>query len=337
LELVLDTECILPPIAWLVGAGPRHQYVELIRRYEECFKTFKDIAYELVCNKSALYFVEEAEITYRMIKERMHQLNIINIESFGYEGYHYMEHGFRWVNQALALAGISYDVADKLSASNEPLRKLERELSKFEILSILYWDTKSVLDRLYSFGIVHRKYHNITAVSSILDSLDTGRTRSLIWNGSDPGAYNLYEEDVNANRIVGAIDSGFDKMYLLISQELHKVQQNQYALYNAVQNSNKLLMHISLASHEVLDRVDSISNKMNGDSGWLSSINSGLSELSSEMYANTMAAYHSGSTNLEGLSRIEHEINRNTEILSIVNRDDWGYLRNYDGTAIYNY
>jgi len=220
-------------------------------------------------------------------------------------------------------------------SNRSKLDGMETVLNKFEILSVLFWDTKFVLNKLYSIGIVHRKYQNITAVSSILDYLETGRTRSLIWNGSDPGAYNLYEDDVKANRIVGAIESGFDKMSQLISQELHKIQQNQYALYDAVQNSNKLLTYLSLASREILNRVDSISSEMRGVSGWLAAINSGLSGISSELYANTMATYHSGA-NLEGLRGIEKELSRNTEILSIVNSDDWGYLRNYEGTAIYN-
>jgi len=72
--------------------------------------------------------------------------------------------------------------------------------------------SEPVLRAIYGLNILHEKYRNITAVSSILDYLSTGRTGTLTRTGTDPGAYNIYEDDVRAGKIISAIDLGFNRL-----------------------------------------------------------------------------------------------------------------------------
>lgn len=115
---------------------------------------------------------------------------------------------------------------------------LSKQLSNvYELIS----NIEDTLSKLYDIGIIHPKYRNITAVSSFYDYFSTGRTYSLVRTGVDPGAYNIYEEDVRANKIVNAINLGFDR----ISSQLSSIQTYQYCLYSAVLESKGILQNIS--------------------------------------------------------------------------------------------
>ncbi|MCL2503689.1 MAG: hypothetical protein FWE94_03645, partial [Coriobacteriia bacterium] len=79
-------------------------------------------------------------------------------------------------------------------------------LAQINMLRELINETKQTLEVLYDNSILHLKYHNLKAVASFFNYFSTGRTYSLELNGSDRGAYNIFEEDVNFGRVVESVD-----------------------------------------------------------------------------------------------------------------------------------
>lgn len=177
---------------------------------------------------------------------------------------------------------------------------------------MLYRKTKDVLFKLYAMNIVHPKYHNIIAISSIYEYIDTGQTFSLVRSGNDPGAYYLYEEDVRANKIINAIDVGFSS----ISSQLSTIQKNQYYLYLAVQESNKILQRRSSELSIANKTLQGISNKFDQRSTY----DFETSYMMSKAIANT--------------SFFAEETARNSKLLVDINRDKWGILLNRAGHVV---
>ena len=83
--------------------------------------------------------------------------------------------------------------------------------------------SRATLDRLYSANIVHPKYRNLSAVSSLYEYIDTGRCAQL--EGS-AGAYNLFENEVRLDHILLKLDDVIEK--------LDSIRQGQYQLYTAI-------------------------------------------------------------------------------------------------------
>ncbi|MGI6695329.1 MAG: hypothetical protein ACOX6O_03685 [Christensenellales bacterium] len=104
-------------------------------------------------------------------------------------------------------------------------------------LNSLIKNMEDTLEGLYNENIIHPKYRNYTAISSFIDYLSTGRTSSLMRVGSDPGAYNLYEEDVRTDKIVNAISHGFSRL----ENRLNEIARNQHSLHQSMLNGQRVL------------------------------------------------------------------------------------------------
>jgi hypothetical protein len=91
--------------------------------------------------------------------------------------------------------------------------------------------TKKVLSELYALNILFSKYRNLVAVSSIYEYLRSGRCVAL--EGHD-GAYNIFENEIRQDIIIIQLDRAIAK--------LEEIRQTQYMLYDAVQESNMLLI-----------------------------------------------------------------------------------------------
>jgi len=102
-------------------------------------------------------------------------------------------------------------------------------------------DTEKVIQELYSVGIIYNKYRNLTAIASFCDYLSAGRTKSLGRMDNDPGAYNIYEEDLRAQKIIDVMKIGFSQ----ISGQLSQIQANQYTLYSSINETNSILKSIN--------------------------------------------------------------------------------------------
>ncbi len=87
--------------------------------------------------------------------------------------------------------------------------------------------TSQALQALYSLDILHPKYRDLVAVSSIYGYLDTGRCTQL--EGHE-GAYNIYEDERLQKIIISKLDD--------VINRLDRIEQNQYMLYRAIQYGN---------------------------------------------------------------------------------------------------
>lgn len=88
-------------------------------------------------------------------------------------------------------------------------------------------------NKLYSLDIIYGKYRNLVAVSQFVDYLESGRCTKL--TGPD-GAYNLFESEMKQNIIIESLET--------INQNLGTIMQNQYMLYSALQENNRILSRI---------------------------------------------------------------------------------------------
>ena len=107
------------------------------------------------------------------------------------------------------------------------LERLEKEsiLENINKLSQLGKDCKDIKAKLYNLQILHPKYQNYVAVCSIYDYLSTGTRNDL------PGAYDKFDSEVLANRIISKLDA--------ILQSLDEIKQNQYTLSETMRHAGQ--------------------------------------------------------------------------------------------------
>ncbi len=97
-----------------------------------------------------------------------------------------------------------------------------------------YSQTKNVLQNLYSYNVLHPKYRNLVAVCSIYEYYETGRCNAL--EGHE-GAYNIYENELRLDRIIGQLN--------VVISKLDQIRNSQYELYCALVESNRNIREIS--------------------------------------------------------------------------------------------
>ena len=105
-------------------------------------------------------------------------------------------------------------------------------------------DACDVLKKLLKSGILHPKYWDFVAASSIYEYLSTGRCGTL--EGGD-GAYNLYEAEIRANRVIDQLDAVIDS--------LNTIKRNQYLMYNVLTSINRNIKDISQKMSVAVDAL----------------------------------------------------------------------------------
>lgn len=88
---------------------------------------------------------------------------------------------------------------------------------------------------IYNENIIYHKCRNFTSVCSLYEYIDAGRCDRF--EGQD-GAYNIFETEIRLDRIILKLDA--------VISRLDRISENQYALYNAIEESNRL-------SNELID------------------------------------------------------------------------------------
>ncbi len=94
---------------------------------------------------------------------------------------------------------------------------------------------------LYSYNIVFSKYHNVVALSTFYEYLMAGRCISL--EGAD-GAYNIYESEIRADRIIGQLSE--------VLVKLDDIKAGQYMIYTEMQQVNTNLNNLNATMNEAL-------------------------------------------------------------------------------------
>ncbi len=128
------------------------------------------------------------------------------------------------------------------------------ELKKFKIISQEVDECEDYLKEfikyrkeLHSFQVLYPKYLDFPIIATLYEYLISGRCEKL--EGPD-GAYNLYEFELRQNIIINKLDDILDS--------LEVIKENQYYIYNALNNVNSILKNMNNKMDNLLSSVDSI-------------------------------------------------------------------------------
>ena len=108
--------------------------------------------------------------------------------------------------------------------------------------------TMDALQLLYGRNIIYPKYRTIVPVTMFCEYMESGRCEAL--DGAD-GAYNKYEDELHMDLILDTLSSIKSVLGRISSQigsisgQLKKIQQNQYLLYQELQEGNRIAADIA--------------------------------------------------------------------------------------------
>lgn len=118
---------------------------------------------------------------------------------------------------------------------------LDKEIADVEAL---LQKTYAARNALYACDIIFAKYRNVVALSTFYEYLLSGRCSSL--EGAD-GAYNIYEGEIRADRIIGQLDT--------VISSLEQIKQNQYMLYGELTQINSSLNTMNKTMNKALESI----------------------------------------------------------------------------------
>lgn len=101
-------------------------------------------------------------------------------------------------------------------------------------------ETKAILAKLYSRNLIYPKYCTLPALTSIYEYFVTGRCDDLT---GPNGAYNMYEDEVRKDTVIAQLNA--------INENLEKIKQNQYMLYQQVISIRENTDIISNELHQI--------------------------------------------------------------------------------------
>lgn len=102
-------------------------------------------------------------------------------------------------------------------------------------------------NRLYSYNIVFDKYRNAVALSTFYEYLMAGRCASL--DGAN-GAYNIYENEIRADRIIGQLSQVIEK--------LDDISESQFMIYSEIKKVNSNLEHLNSTMDKALVSIQNM-------------------------------------------------------------------------------
>lgn len=111
--------------------------------------------------------------------------------------------------------------------ANEIIKQDHAKMEKEFLLKQYYGientlnQTKNTLTNYYINNIIYPKYLTMAGVAQILEYLESRRFNTL--TGPD-GAYNLYENELRMNKIIGNLD--------VIVKDLEEIKYTQYMIYH---------------------------------------------------------------------------------------------------------
>lgn len=138
--------------------------------------------------------------------------------------------------------------ADKQRVQQEK-RQIEEIKKQQDDLNHQIDDISELLTKLYSLNVLYPKYRELVPVVTMWEYIDSGRCVELA--GAD-GAYNLYESESRQNIII----SNLNKAISLLAQ----IRDNQYALYEAIEESNAISERMCYQTESLLASNKSIAN-----------------------------------------------------------------------------
>ena len=100
--------------------------------------------------------------------------------------------------------------------------------------------TRGLLDQLYAQGTIYPKYCNLPALTSMYEYFITGRCEELT---GPHGAYNLYEDELRKDTVISQLN--------VVIENLEKIRQNQYMLYQQVKSIQQTAAQISSEMEQI--------------------------------------------------------------------------------------
>lgn len=131
---------------------------------------------------------------------------------------------------------------------SSPVKAVKAMLDKETALAVkALKDLYACRNQLYGYDIVFGKYRNAIALSSFYEYLAAGRCSTL--DGAN-GAYNLFESEVRANRIISQLDT--------VISSLEEMKHNQYMMYAELCAINDSLDQLNYTMDKALTSIQSI-------------------------------------------------------------------------------
>ena len=161
-----------------------------------------------------------------------------------------------WISIPVALVGgvISYFIKN-CKREKEYHRKIKDDNARVEIennqililreqqneLRIEVEKVEKLMDKLYSANVIYPKYRELVPIVTMWEYLDSGRCTELC--GAN-GTYNLYESESRQDIIISNLTQALSM--------LAQIRDNQYALYEAIQESNDIAERVYRQSERLI-------------------------------------------------------------------------------------
>lgn len=181
------------------------------------------------------------------------------------------------------------------------VKTLFLESQKTEAIKSLVSTTEH-LKSIYEKDIIFPKYRNLVIVCSLYEYICAGRCNTL--EGHE-GAYNILETEIRLDRIISQLDQ--------VIEHLGRIQQNQFMLYSAIQNSNQRLSQIMDSTNRLTSRLDDFYNSSIQLNDQTAEINARIAELQA---SSALTAYHTERTQKElaYMNRMDYLSGRNDDV-----------------------
>lgn len=141
----------------------------------------------------------------------------------------------------------AHDFNNKLDSIEKHQQSIVDE--EINIMQGHYKQTSDTLRKLYSIDIIFPKYRGLVPICSFYEYFCSGRCSAL--EGHE-GAYNIYENELRQNLIIGKLDIVIDK--------LDQIESSQYILYDAIKSTNRNLNMISNEMTNMTNKLQRISD-----------------------------------------------------------------------------
>lgn len=192
----------------------------------------------------------------------------------------------------------------KKRQQDEAERKVKTTLlqsQRTDVIRSLISSTET-LKTVYEKNIIFPKYRNLVMVCSLYEYICAGRCDTL--EGHE-GAYNILETEIRLDRIVSQLDQ--------VIAHLEQIQQNQFMLYSAIQNSNQRLSQIMDSTSRMASRLDDFYNGATPLNNQMAELNARIAELQA---SSALTAYHTERTQKElaYMNRINYLSGRNDDV-----------------------
>lgn len=137
----------------------------------------------------------------------------------------------------------------RVQSENNIITYLQQEVSTLNKQIV---HSNNCLKAIYDKNIIFPKYRNFVMMSAIYEYFCSGRCETL--EGHE-GAYNILENEIRLDRIIIQLDN--------VINQLEQIRNNQYMIYDAIQESNRTLNEILESNNQVINKLRNIEGQGN--------------------------------------------------------------------------